>query len=234
MGITGGEPTTTGDNFFQIIQACKNHLPKTNLHILSNGIVFEEMELARRLVSIDHSSLSLGIPLYGDSDKLHNTIVKNPNAFYKTIRGLYNFAKLRQHIEIRIVILKQNYSRLAKLAEFLYHNFPFVIHIAFMGIEMRASAKENYEKTWIAPQDFAEELKKAVKYLRRRDLRVSIYNLPLCLLPKELWQFSMKSISDWKNVYPNKCNDCVVKKYCAGFFESTLQSYDSQITPLKN
>jgi sulfatase maturation enzyme AslB (radical SAM superfamily) len=38
--ITGGEPALLGDDLLRIIRACKNHLPNTYLHMLSNGRLF--------------------------------------------------------------------------------------------------------------------------------------------------------------------------------------------------
>ena len=37
---------------------------------------------------------------------------------------------------------------------------------------------------------------------------VCIYNIPLCLLPDSFHDFAQKSISDWKNDYPDICQEC--------------------------
>ena len=38
--ITGGEPTLLGNRFLDVIEATKRWLPKTSLHVLSNGRLF--------------------------------------------------------------------------------------------------------------------------------------------------------------------------------------------------
>ena len=61
-------------------------------------------------------------------------------SFQQTIKGLYNLAQYKQKIEIRIVILKQNYRKLKDIAEYIYRNLPFVTHIALMGMEYHGRA----------------------------------------------------------------------------------------------
>jgi len=49
IGITGGEPTLFKDDFLRLIEHCKNRLPNTALHVLTNGRMFYNREFARRL-----------------------------------------------------------------------------------------------------------------------------------------------------------------------------------------
>src|SRR6185503_707496 len=60
LGITGGEPTLFKDDFLRLIAYCKEKLPKTALHVLSNGRLFYYQEFARRLGEICHPDLMLG------------------------------------------------------------------------------------------------------------------------------------------------------------------------------
>jgi hypothetical protein len=39
-------------------------------------------------------------------------------------------------------------------------------------------------------------------------MRVSVYNLPLCVVPDSVRPFAVRSISDWKNAYPAVCAPC--------------------------
>jgi hypothetical protein len=98
------------------------------------------------------------------------------------------------------------------------NNFPFAIHIALMGMETTGLVFKNLKTLWVDPIEYMTELKIAVMYLPRRDINVSIYNLQLCILPQELWRFSKKSISDWKNIILDECQDCNVRKECCGLF----------------
>jgi His-Xaa-Ser system radical SAM maturase HxsC len=231
LGITGGEPTLLGNSLFKIIKACKQSLPKTALQLLSNGIKFADFEFVKNFSLLDHPSIQIGIPLYADTDTEHNYIVQ-ANGFYKTLRGIQNLALFKHKIEIRIVIMALNYRRLPKLAEFIYRNFPFVIHIAFMGMETRELAKKNLEQVWIDPYEYQNYLQEAVEFLSLRRMNVSIYNHQLCVLPKSLWPYSRKSISTWKNIYLPECKPCQKKELCGGFFESSAEIHSKHIHPL--
>lgn len=220
LGITGGEPTLIGDELLEIINACKKHIPDTQVDILSNGVKYSDFEYVKRISLLLHPRLVFAVSLYSDTDNEHNKIVR-AKGFYKTIQGIYNLALFRQRIEIRIVIHNLNYKRLFQFAGFIYRNFPFVQHIAFMGLEPIGDAEKNIDQIWIDPHDYISQLNEAVLYLVQRNMFVSIYNLQLCLLPQELWQYAAKSISTWKNIYIDECNHCEVIDKCGGFFSSS-------------
>lgn len=231
IGITGGEPTLLGDNLFQIIEIAKRKFPKTSLTLLTNAINLSDFNNAENFAKINHPDLLIDVPLYSDTDTEHNRIIR-ANGFYKTIQGIYNLAKLRQKVGIRIVIHKLNYKRLPQIAEFIYRNFPFVVHIAFMQMEITGYAKANLENLWIDPYDYNPELETAINNLRNRDLTVSIYNSQLCILPENLREYARQSISTWKNIYLPLCEKCKIKSTCPGFFESSLKTHSQYLNPL--
>jgi len=177
--------------------------------------------------------LTIAIPLYADTDTGHNNIVKT-KSFYAIIQGLYNLALFNLKVEIRTVVTAVNYKRLPMLAEFIYHNTPFVVHVAIMGMETRGLARQNIENIWVDPYDYTAELDTAVTYLNQRWLNVSIYNHQLCLLPKKLWPFAKQSISTWKNIYLEECEVCCVKKKCCGFFASSKDIHSQHIRAVIN
>ncbi len=230
ISITGGEPTLCGDDFIRLIQATKNHLPNTGLHILSNGRNFKDLNLAIKVAHVKHPDVMIGIPLYADYSQLHDFIVQADNAFDDTIRGILNLKRCKVPVEIRIVIHQKNYHRLPKLAEFIARNLLFVDHVALMGLEFMGFAKSNLKELWIDPYDYRNELKEAVETLA--DMRVSIYNTPLCLIPESIRGHSANSISDWKNDYLEACSNCSAKQQCGGFFSSNLGTVSEHIKPI--
>lgn len=232
IGITGGEATLLGDDFIRLIQSAKNHLPNTGLHILSNGRNFKDINLTIKVAHVKHPDLMIGIPLYADYSQLHDFIVQADNAFDDTIRGILNLKRCQVPVEIRIVIHKENYQRLPKLAEFITRNLLFVDHVALMGLEIMGFAKSNLKGLWIDPYFFQNELKEAVEILANYKIRCSIYNIPLCLIPEAIRHYSVCSISDWKNDYLDVCLNCAAKKQCGGFFSSNLNTNSENIKPI--
>lgn len=232
IGITGGEPTLLGDDFIRMIQASKTHLPRTSLHILSNGRNFKVLDLAVKVAGVKHHDLMIGIPLYADYSQLHDYIVQADGAFDDTIRGILNLKRCRVPVEIRVVIHRANYGRLPHLAEFITRNLLFVDHVALMGLEIKGFGKSNIDTIWIDPYDYRIELSETVGILDRSRMRVSIYNHPFCVLPEAVRRFSVKSISDWKNEFYDECKSCSAVQECGGFFSSNSLRKSAHIRSL--
>ena len=229
--LSGGEPLLLGDQFFEIVEKCERELPGTAVHVLTNGRLFKDARLARRLATVNHHDLMLGVPLYADTAELHDFVVQAPNAFEETMQGLYNLAEAGIPVEIRVVVHRQTFQRLPQLAEFIYRNLTFVSQVVLMGMEMYGLVHQNMEALWIDPSEYQEQLEKATLDLARRGIRVLLYNHQLCVLRRTLWPFSVKSISDWKNTYIDECAVCVVRERCGGFFQSGVKRHSARITP---
>jgi hypothetical protein len=97
-----------------------------------------------------------------------------------------------------------------------------------MGMEPIGFALANREALWVDPVDYAAKLQAAVESLLDAGLRVSIYNLPLCVLPPGLWPLARRSISDWKQKYLDECNGCSARESCGGFFGSHSSKWQSR------
>lgn len=233
LGITGGEPTLLKRDLLRIIERCKVVLPATALHILSNGRLFYYGTYARDLAAIGHPDLMIGVPLYSYIDSEHDWVVQAAGAFDQTMVGLHNLGRFGVRVEIRVVLHRHTYQRLPKLAEFIYRNLPFAWHVALMALEMMGFAVPNLEELWIDPLEYGSELREAVEFLAGRGMNVSIYNHQLCVVPREVWPYCRKSISDWKNDYLPVCKECAERDNCGGFFTSSLRRrHSSFIHPI--
>jgi His-Xaa-Ser system radical SAM maturase HxsC len=233
LGISGGEPTLLKDGFVKVVEACRDQLPATSLHVLSNGRLFRYGSLARRVGEIRHSDLMIGVPVYSDLDDRHDYVVQAKGAFEETLVGLQNLGRFGVPVEIRVVVHSLTYDRLPQLAEFIYRNLAFASHVTFMGLEMMGFAISNLDLLWIDPWDYQNHLEAAVLSLAERGMNVSVYNHQLCTVPQSVWPYCRKSISDWKNEYLKDCDGCMVRSDCGGFFSSAVARKRSEhIRPL--
>lgn len=229
LGITGGEPTIKPNYLLEVLRLIKKELPLSNIMTLTNGRMFNYLTLARDVASIGSDNMSWGITLFSDLSDVHNQIAGAKYAFDQTIRGILNLHRYKQSIEIRIVILKQNYKRLIQIAKFICRNLPFAGHVAFMGLEPMGYAKKNYRELWIDPEDYSIELFNAIGMLEAFRIPVSIYNIQHCRLIPELRQYAKQSISDWKMEYIEECSRCSMKHECSGIFSSDTINQDGRL-----
>lgn len=232
IGVTGGEPTLAGDHLVDLLRHARSNLPDTNLHVLTNGRLLSVQSFVEKFGGLQ-GHVTWAIPLYADVPDVHDHVVQSVGAFYETLEGVYNLQKTGHAIEVRYVLHKLTAPRIESFADFAVRNLPFATNLAFMGLEPMGFAKLNRELLWIDPADYAVALACAVLRMDSCGLPVSIFNLPLCALPRSVWRFAHKSISDWKRVYDPVCIDCVAQDQCGGFFRSAGGHWKSRtLAPL--
>ena len=95
-----------------------------------------------------------------------------------------------------------------------------------MGMERIGYSVKNESSIWIEPIEYASYLKEAVEILDSWGIAVAVYNIPLCLLPKDCWPFAKRSISDWKTEYLQICNGCNKKEFCGGLFSTSNKPFN--------
>ena len=225
IGITGGEPTLLGEGLVLIVNKLQKKYPTIIIDILSNGRLQAKDRTIDILSKITNpSNVIFAIPLYSDIYKEHDYIVQAKDAFHQTCLGIHKMASVGFMIEIRVVLHKLSIKRLYNLSKFIHFNFPFSYHITFMGLEIIGYTKANKELLLIDDQDtYISKIKQSLEFLDKWKYKTSIYNTPFCQLPKNLWDYSRQSISDWKNSFHDECDSCVMKKDCAGFFSWNLK-----------
>jgi hypothetical protein len=122
--------------------------------------------------------------------------------------------------------------RIVATCRWLARNLPFVDHVALMGLENTGFAIANDTLLWIDPIDYRGELAEAVDVLAGSKVRVSVYNLPRCVLAPSVWPYAVQSISDWKNGFVAGCDRCDEKPRCSGFFTTGRPHYSRGIQPI--
>lgn len=220
IGFTGGEPLLEWQRFVPLLGLARSVLPETSVHVLTNGRGFAAPEVASAWAAVDHPRLCAGIPIYSAIDYVHDHVVQARGALDETVLGILRLKDKGQAVEIRVVLHQITAPRLEETCNWLARNLPFVDHVALMGLENTGFAIANQDILWIDPADYHRELVAGVNILASAGIRVSVYNLPLCLLDRTIWPFATQSISDWKNIYLPVCDDCAVRDRCAGFFST--------------
>ena len=220
LGFTGGEPLLEWRDFVDVLERCRYHLPDTAIHVLSNGRAFADHRVVAAWTGIKHPNLTVGIPIYSAVDNVHDYVVQAAGAFDETVLGILKLKDRGGRVEVRVVLHAITAPRLVETARWIARNLPFVDHVALMGLENTGFAIANDALLWIDPVDYERELAESVITLAAAGVRVSIYNLPLCVVPASVRSFAARSISDWKNGYAAECDRCDEKTNCGGLFTS--------------
>jgi His-Xaa-Ser system radical SAM maturase HxsC len=232
VSFTGGEPTLHPDALIGLLKHCAATAPQLSVHLLSNGRAFANPEFAGRYAAAGLVDIMVGIPVYAPEPGLHDYIVQADGAFEETLHGILNLAALGQAVELRIVVQRHTVPVLAGLATFIARNLPFVAQVALMGLEMTGLARPNSAEVWIDPADYQRELAEAVFILTTAGIATRIYNHQLCVLDQQLWQYAVRSISDWKNDYLDICHSCSVRATCGGVFTTSGRRLSRNLRPV--
>jgi His-Xaa-Ser system radical SAM maturase HxsC len=220
LGFTGGEPLLDLQPFIHVLAQCRDELPNTAIHVLSNGRAFAHGEIVDAWTAIKHPNLTVGIPIYSVVDRVHDYVVQAAGALDETLLGILKLKDRGNRVEVRVVLHAITVKRLVETGRWIARNLPFVDHVALMGLENTGFAIANDQLLWIDPIDYKDQLAEAVMTLACAGLHVSIYNLPLCLLSPSARPYALRSISDWKHGYVDECEGCDEKPNCSGFFTS--------------
>ena len=222
LTITGGEPTLLKEKLVQILIMCKKYLPNIRIQLLSNGRMFFYKSLVDQMNSVGIKFLELGIPIHSNNESIHDLITQIPKSFTQTITGVENLIASKNNVEIRIVIHKKNYLDLEKISDLIVERLSGIDRVSFMGMEMLGSAIQNSDDVWVPYKEMVNDLKGAILKLLTHNIKVSIYNIPLCKIDEDLRPLCAKSISDYKVRYLTECEECKEKNNCGGIFVSSL------------
>jgi His-Xaa-Ser system radical SAM maturase HxsC len=232
LTFTGGETLSDWEEFIFILKECRDRLPATSIQVLTNGRAFAESRIVDAWKAIGHPNLMAAIPVYASVDHLHDYVVQAKGAFDETVLGILKLKDRGQRIEIRVVLHALTAPIIEDTGRWIARNLPFVDHVALMGLENTGFAIANDAMLWMDPVDYRDGLARAVDHLSSAGVRVSIYNLPKCVLPTSVWPHAVQSISDWKNDFVEKCDRCDEKNNCSGFFTTGRPRYSRGVSAI--
>lgn len=233
VGITGGEPLLYGKKFSNFLATLNENACPTPLHILTNGRALKDKAFTRDICkAIANRDVTFGIPLYGSTENMHDSLVQMTGAWRETVEGLINASAFGIKVELRIIPTKANMQQIESICEMAIRCFGCVEQVSIMNLEPKGWARKNWDQVYIAPECISHELQAAVRRCENARVTVRLFNYPLCLLDESLRDFAVPSISDWKNYFPEECKPCSSKSYCCGFFTSATGHFIPQVRPI--
>ncbi|MBX5213963.1 His-Xaa-Ser system radical SAM maturase HxsC [Rhizobium sp. NLR10a] len=218
IGLSGGEPLLHKDKLFAMLLSLSKVRPDLKFHILSNGQHLDEVDIAK-LQEIGVERILWGIPLYAADAQLHDAIVKKAGAYDRLLQSFAILFEAGAAIELRTVVMQQNYWKLPALAGFVATALPFVERWAIMQLENIGFGRMNWDMSFKDTSLDFSNVARAINIATAGDVPVQLYNFPLCSVPARYRHLAAASISDWKNRQEPFCIDCSARQRCGGFFE---------------
>ncbi|MGE6742959.1 hypothetical protein ACQKGC_22055 [Allorhizobium pseudoryzae] len=160
-----------------------------------------------------------GIPLYASRAELHDEIVGKQGAFDRLRRSLSLLLSGGAAIELRTVVMKQNWYDLPKLAKYVAARLPFIDRWALMQLENIGFGRMNWQKSFQDTSADFGALDRAIDIASARGVETTLFNFPLCSVPAPYRTLAPATISDWKCKHESFCDDCSARSRCGGFFE---------------
>jgi His-Xaa-Ser system radical SAM maturase HxsC len=225
--ISGGEPTLNED-LVGILIAVRKEFPEKDICLLSNGRRFAYKNYTRKFSQSRVNNLKIAIPLLGHSGYLHNKITAAQGSFQQTIAGLGNLLQEGFPIEIRVVISRLNYKHLQDIAKFIFQNFPSILYVVFIAMDIEGRVLENKKGVALRYGDFAYYLKSAVDYLLKNNIKVRLYHFPLCVINPSYWHLAWNSVEKAEVGFLEECKNCTTRQYCMGVLKTYLKNFGCQ------
>lgn len=241
VNLTGGEPTIHPD-FLEILTETRNMLPDAEICFVTNGRRLVYPDFTRKV--LEFNNLQIRSVIHSHKAEVHDSITRTPGSFKQTIKGVRNLFRMRNNshvINLRVVILKQNYRDLDEISKFIHNKFGKFFRpqdkLAFMFPEYEGRAEKNFEQVKVSytqvNNHIEDVLKKWPKYFYEKFF---VFHFPLCTIDSTLWKYVTRSIPTDNDEYTflEKCNDCIYKKYCVSIHKDYIKNFgQDEFTPFR-
>lgn len=232
IGISGGEPTIHWEKFIGLLSS--ESTKRRPFHVLTHGRVLSREDRVSEMQARGITdSVVFGIPVHGASARTHDAVTGVDGSWNETIQGLINLRHIDAALEIRIIITEQILDDLDSVLALLHASLGSSgYRVALMRLEPTGWARGHLNLLRPSIEREATIIDLAALNAGVRGQEVSLYNYPLCLISEATRKFACKSISDWKNVYPEQCRNCDLKPQCSGVFASERNNVVEQLRPI--
>lgn len=226
--FTWGEPTVHPDLVDAVAYA--KSLGYKSIQIQSNWRNFASMEYCQDLIKAWVNEF--GPSIHGFKPETHDALVQRPWAWKEVVQWLKNLQTLKQRVLVNIVITKQNYTELPKLALMLA--WFWVQQFQFAFVHILWSAAKNKETIVPKKSDIMPYVHKWLDIGKKYGIVCMTEAIPFCMMKWYEWaiaeynfmpettvfdaEYKINSYAEYRwnewKAHANQCNDCKVKNIC--------------------
>jgi hypothetical protein len=231
--FNGGEPTLRKD-LTKILDYAVAKKPTAEITLLSNVRFFSNELMIRSLPKSNKFKIVTSI--YGHDSKTHDSITRTPGSFKQQINGINNLIKRRISVELRVIITKLNCKTLPKISSFIIGNYlpRDLLRIAIVNMKISGIAEDNCKAISYKISDIIPLLTESFNKLKSAGFEVKLFHFPHCILPRELWPYSIGKSAELDQIsFPKQCSKCLSKDQCTGVWNGYLKLYGpSEFKPI--
>lgn len=220
--FNGGEPTIRKD-IFKILAYTGSLNPNIEIGLISNVRLFSYQKNVVSLAKLRLRNFKVMTTIYGHNPKLHNAVTRTPNSFEQQIKGIKNLINAGINVELRVVVNKINYKYLDNISDYLINNFSSknFIYVNFVNTKLTGQALKNKKRVAVKVEEVIPYLEKGAKKLVNFGFNITLSHFPHCVLPKELWKYSVgPSAEKTEIIFLENCKNCFKRNECSGFWKS--------------
>ncbi len=214
--LTGGEPTIH-PRFIDIISQIRSNLPINRMMIASNGRRFCYPSFVDEVSRVDH--ITWEIAVHGWNAGLHDAVTRVPGSFDQTMAGIGNLIRRKNpthEVEIRIIVLKQNYEHLSKICELINDRFPSINRLVIIYQEIEGVCEDNLKLVNVRHDEVREAVERTADKWGSVFGDFRLYHFPLCTISPRYWKYVWRTLRSEEVFHPSVCEECLYKKYCLG------------------
>ena len=230
VNFSGGEFTIRKDAL-EIIAFAKK-LGFKVIEIITNGRMLSYLAIARKFV--ENGANSIIYSIYGDDASLHDSLTKSEGSFEQITKAIENTKKLGMPFFANVLIVKQNYKRLPKIAEFLAK--AGCASCSFIYVNPIGAAYDKFDEIVPLISEAAPYIKKAIDIGIKNNIKDwKISGVPLCFLE------GYDNNIFWDNVFSDSmvkslsCVDCKYFDGCNGLYKAYAEKKGvKELRPVKD
>jgi len=143
IGISGGEPLLHKYQLFEMLSHVMTGRPDIRFHVLTNAQHLNVGDI-ETLSDLGWDRVLWGVPIYSATADVHDRIVGKEGAFRSLERGLATLLRAGASVELRTVVLQQNWDDLPALADFVSTRLSAVSFWAVMQLERIGYGRMNW------------------------------------------------------------------------------------------
>ncbi len=183
--LNGGEPTVHSD-ILDIVRLAFRRGARVIL--FTNGRRLSDEAFAEQLVTAGIRKFT--IPLYSDRAEIHDQITGVAYSHTQTLRGIGNIYRLKKghfpelQIELKTLVCRSTLGQCAPVVNLIHSLFPAIDQFVLSGLIHSTVARDNKEV--VSFREGIGTIEEAVECCLKRNSRLMLDSLPLCLLRKDI------------------------------------------------